>query len=41
MSRQRSAVVLIVFNFMPHLETFYRDWLKRPLPGDRETVAET
>ncbi len=24
----------IVFDFLPDLETFYRDWLKRPLPGD-------
>ena len=41
MSRQRCAVVSIVFEFMPDLETFYRDWLKRPFPGDREAAAET
>ncbi len=24
----------IVFDFLPDLETPYRDWLKTPLPGD-------
>ncbi len=41
MSRQRCVVVPIVFDYMPDLESFYRDWLKRPLPGDREAAAET
>lgn len=31
----------IVFDFQPDLETFYRDWLGRPLPGDAEAAAET
>lgn len=25
----------MVFDFLPDLETFYRDWLKRPLPEQR------
>lgn len=29
----------IVFDFLPDLETFYRDWLDSPLPGDDASAS--
>ncbi len=29
------------FNFLPDLDTFYRDWLERPLPDELEFADKT
>jgi acetone carboxylase gamma subunit len=29
------------FEFLPDLDTFYRDWLERPLPDKQEFVDKT